>query len=449
MVHLSDIDRAIRQRALLRGVGVDEVVSPSERRRSEFLYAVSDSLLQDRQLLSVGERLELIPSETDVAAALESHPDLSRLTLMAPPARAQLLSQYDLGEADIAHLVITEIVHERWLDLVSDRVTEEQLRREYIERNTTRTVRVIQVPNIPDNQDVANFLQSPPTVDWFDTYYRDHLSSYRLPASRDVRIVGVRVANDASEAQREEARQRITQLRERVLAGEDMVSMSIDESDHPVATRGGVQLRAVTRQLRVAFEIEVGEVGPVTEDDFGLAFHRAEAAYEAEHRPLDDTLKREIAAIHLGRTEPQPGPSAVAARLLDALRVGDEGAISALAAEHLTTSEVIGPMTRDPAFMVVGVGTSEELHNEIFSLTADRPAASRVFLVGGRLCAVALQDASNPGEAEFLEARDTFEEYYRGLVRRSAWDVYWNAELENNPVHFQAPSGYPEDTKDP
>jgi len=397
----------------------------------------------------VGQRLDLIPTQVELEEALRSHSDLSRLALLEPSARAQTLTEYGLDEADLAHLLTTELVHERWLNLVADRVTEEQLRREYLERNTTRTIRIIHVPNIPSNQDVADFIAAPPTTDWFDTYYRDHLSAYRLPASRDVRIVGVRVASDASEEQREEAQQHIGQLRDRALAGEDMESMSINESDHPVATRGGVQLRAVTRQLPAAFDLAVGEVGPVVEDDFGLSFHRVEAAYEAEHRPLDSTLRREIAAIHLGRSEPQPGPTAAAAELLEALRRDDTAEIERLSAQQLTTSAVVGPMTRDPAYMVVGVGTSEELHDEIFTLTDESPTASRVFLVGGRLYAVRLQDASNPVEADFVEARETFEAYYRDLVRRSAWDVYWNEQLEDNPVHFEMPSGYSDDVKDP
>ena len=447
-VTMAHVDLAIRRRALLRGVMPEDLVPTERRREPELLYAISRNILEDNALLAAGERLELLPGDDEISAAWREHESLGAVYGMTEPERLLLLAELGLTTNDIFHLVSLELLSERWLDLVLSRITVQQIRDDYYWRNTTVTARIVETPNIATSEEIEIFVAEPPDADWFGAYYRDHLSQFRLPESRDVRVVGLRLPADPTEAEMDALRTEVETMRQEVLAGEDMVAMSVNLSTHPVAERGGVVERAVRRQLPDAFELDAGEVGPVVEGQLGFEFYRVEATHPAEYRSLDHTLEREIASAHLGRLGPLPAPSAIAERARLAMEGGRDAELAAIVQEHRLVMDTIGPFRREPDGMVPGVGTAPALQAELFEMPAERTVTSQYHLVNRRLYVAEIIVRETPTESDFDANRAEIEAEYRRLVRRTAWDAYWGQLEAETPIRFVMPAEYLDVTKE-
>lgn len=445
---MADIELAIRQRALLRGVLPEDLVPEERRRDPELIYAIARNILEDRILLADGERLDLLPTGDEILAAWQTHESLREVHEMPELEREQLIAELGLAMDDLYHLITLEIVAERWLDLVEERITSEQMRDDYIWRNTTVTVQTVEIPNIPSNGEIEEFINDPTDPGWFDRYYRDHLSQYRLPASRDVRVVTVRFPADSTEATREAARAEAEALRGEVLAGGDMVVMSTERSDHPVAERGGVMHRSVRRQLPDAFDLDEGEIGSVVEGQLGFEFYRVEAEYGAEYRPLEHTLRREIASTYLSQQAPLPAPSELAESVRQAMLSQGSEELTAMIREHRLVTDTIGPIRREPDGMVAGVGIAPQLQANLFNLSPETAVTSQYYLVNRRLFVAKLIDRHLPTDQELEANRAELESEYRARVRRTAWDAYWAQLEEENPIVFEMPAEYLDDTKD-
>lgn len=444
----SDIDREIRRRAMLQSARPSEIVPAERRHTAELVYAVAESVLEGRLLIAQGQRLELMPGPDELADAWRAHPDLGRLFTTNSDELAARLAPWDLDLGDVHHLLTAELVSQRWLAEVAARVDDDALREVYWRDNRTVTATLVEVANIPTVDEIARFVADPPTADWFEQQYRERANEFRRRESRDVRIVGQRIDADAGPAERDEARRSLEALRAEVQAGAAMDAMSVQRSTHPVARRGGLQHRAVRRQLPEAFELDLNELGPVIEDRFGLAFYRVERIHEPGPRPLDDNLRREMAARHLAEVGPTAEGAALAARAAAALAANDTAELDELVASNRVSVRELGPFARDPDGMIPGVGRSETLTDVLFGLTIASPATETPVQVGRRFFMARLVARTDPTEEAFQARLPEVRANYLRTLEDRAWDAFWQSYCRENPIHFDPPEDYLIDTKD-
>jgi hypothetical protein len=450
VVRLADVDRQIRRRSLLRAAPIEQLAPANRRHERDFLYAISLEVLQDRQLLRDTERLGILPDDGELLALWRQHPQLAPFLTSDLAATDQDLQQLiGLGVEDVYQLLRLDAARTRWLELVFERITDDELWEAYQRRQGTVTVDAVEVINTPSNQEIESFLAAPPEPSWVEDYYRSHLSQFTRPETRDVRIVRVAHPPDRGDAAPEAARQRAESLRQEVLAGADMVEMSSRRSDDPAAADGGLWMGVQPRQLPGAFDLPLGELSEVESDRFGAFFYRVEAIHGSRPRPLDRRLAREIAANYLSRARPNARPLGLAVDALEALATGDAERLQELEESTLVRRRVLGPLTQDEDGMVLDVGQAPELLDLIFELRPESPAAPRVVLAAGRLFAVRLLDRHEPTRAEYEAQRETFREQYRHLVRATAWDAYWATLTAEEAPRFEYPEALREQPAKP
>ncbi len=96
----------------------------------------------------------------------------------------------------------------------------------------------------------------------------------RISASH-ILIMHSDVDNSTSALSREEAKQKITEIKERIAAGEDFAELATGHSDCSSAEEGG-ELGDFGRGMMVesfetaAFDLKVGEDSPIVETAFGF-----------------------------------------------------------------------------------------------------------------------------------------------------------------------------------
>lgn len=447
-VSLADIDRLIRRRALMGGIPPERLAPDGWERNPYFLWTACDAILQERRLLDEGGRLALLPDLDQLLAAWEAHPALAVYKGDSlDHVEAELREAAGLGVDDVYAMLRAEIVHDRWLEVVLDRVTEDQLRAEYLWRNRTVTIDAVAIPNAPSDGELRAFLAEPATRELIETTYRDHPSRYTRSASADVEYVRVRLPRDASDEQLERARSRIDELRARAVAGAAFNALDLDDAGDPPAESTAIRQRVVERQLPTAFQLVDGEIGPAERDDFGFVFHRVQRRYSAELRPLDEILSREIGSTYLARNHPSARVLAVARELLTAMRSGDEAVVDRLVDESAISRRSIGPVRREDDHHIAGIGRSEALAEAVFSLAEPGQAIAEPVLVESSIYAVRLIERRDPSADDFERDRETFEAELQQIIRSTAWDAFWAEAVAAEPINFEVGDDYFEGEK--
>jgi hypothetical protein len=433
-----DVDLAIRRRAMMRGVPVGVVAPPNVAGDPDFVRTLAVEILQNRELLVTGERLELMPSLDEILSAWQEHPQLRELYLPDLDEVDARLAQWEgLSTPDIYYLLRLELVMERWLQQVIERVTEGQLQEAYRWRNDTLELRVVEVPNLPSVETIDAFIEAPPEPDYIESFYRSHPGRFAQPAAADLRIVRVLVAQDADDGEEAAARRRIELLLEEARAGGDLVAMSIDRSDDPAAQSGGLRPRVTRRQLPAALDTPPGELSDVERDRYGLFFFRVEARYPHSRRSLDSSVAREIASRYLSRNVETDEARTIAEAVIVVLRAGNEDELERLRREHHLIDRVIGPIRQEEDGMIPGIGTDPELLGRLFDLTPADPVLSAPELVDGRLIAVRLEERRVPTPDDYDRDSGAFRESYIQRIRGTAWDAFWAERLRESPLTFE------------
>jgi len=108
--------------------------------------------------------------------------------------------------------------------------------------------------------------------DYFNRFPADSLPY----VDSEVEVAQIVAKPQVSRAARQRELTYITELRERILAGEDFATLAILYSEDPGSAPNGGELGFVSRQMlvpefaRVAFSIEKGQISEVVESDFGF-----------------------------------------------------------------------------------------------------------------------------------------------------------------------------------
>lgn len=200
--------------------------------RSEIEEQLLDQLIARELILQDGRDRGIAPSDEDVAAQLEQ----IRAQFPSEEAFEEALAQQNLTieeiESDIAEqMVIEEILQG---DVLRDTDIGEEAAREFYDEN-------------------PELFETPPQV----------RASHILVLTQNM-----------DESEREEARDRIEDIRARIDQGEDFAELAREYSEDGTARDGGdlgffSQGQMVPEFEEVAFDLEVGEISGIVETQFG------------------------------------------------------------------------------------------------------------------------------------------------------------------------------------
>ena len=203
-----------------------------DEQRSEIEEQLLDQLIARELILQDGRDRGIAPSEEDVAAQLEQ----IKAQFPSEEAFEEALAQQNLTleeiESDIAEqMVIEEILQG---DVLRDTEVGEEAAREFYDDN-------------------PELFETPPQV----------RASHILVLTQNM-----------DESEREEARDRIEDIRRRIDEGEDFAELAREYSEDGTAQDGGdlgffSQGQMVPEFEEVAFDLEVGEMSDIVETQFG------------------------------------------------------------------------------------------------------------------------------------------------------------------------------------
>lgn len=125
-------------------------------------------------------------------------------------------------------------------------------------------------------------------------YFEDNTSKFHQPERVRAQHILIKVEAGADEKQKAEARQKLTDIKKRILAGEDFGLLAKDHSEGPSNVRGG-DLGYFTRGRMVksfedaAFSLATNEVSDIVETQFG--YHLIKVL---DHQPDKDPTFEEV-----------------------------------------------------------------------------------------------------------------------------------------------------------
>lgn len=124
-------------------------------------------------------------------------------------------------------------------------------------------------------------------------YYESNLEQFKSPKTVEARHILIKVDQDATPEQVEEARQRIDKVYKLAKAGQDFAELAKQYSEGPTKTKGG-ELGAFRRQDMVkpfsdkAFAMQAGEISEPVRTNFGWHIIKVEKVNPASTQSLDE-----------------------------------------------------------------------------------------------------------------------------------------------------------------
>ena len=166
------------------------------------------------------------------------------------------------------------------------RMTEEELRQQLVQRAMIRKLVEDEVSGKVKVTDKAS-----------QDFYKDNPQYFQRPEEIKARHILIKVAKDASDADKAEARKHIDGLKERIKKGEDFGELARTESQGPSSTKGGdlgffSKGRMVKPFEDAAFALGMNEVSDVVETQFGYHLIQKLDHKDAQTVPYDEAKER-------------------------------------------------------------------------------------------------------------------------------------------------------------
>lgn len=282
--------------------------------------------------------------------------------------------------------------------------------------------------------------------------YNSHLSRYRSPKKVRARHILIKVDDKASSEEKKQARQKVEQARERIVANkEDFAAVAKELSQDSSANQGG-DLGFFTRKDMVkpfadaAFILKPNEVSQAVRTRFGYHIIQAQEIQPAREQPLQEV--RGTIATQLWRQR-QAGAAAEkhGRALLQQLQKGTTptqlktkgllipkgGRGKATNAPALVTSEFFTRNTR----YIPGIGSAPEVARVAFELSAQQPLHDGLVKGGKMLYLVRLKDRQRPKEENFAKEKDTLQASLTWMHRSEWMDAFLQILRDEASVSYK------------
>ena len=138
-------------------------------------------------------------------------------------------------------------------------------------------------------------------------YYENNIEQFKSPQTVQARHILIKVDENATPEQVEEARQRIEDIYQMAIAGEDFAELAAEFSEGPTKTKGG-DLGTFRRQDMVkpfsdkAFAMQAGEISEPVRTKFGWHIIKVEQVNPASLRSLDEARPEIEAKLKVDRS---------------------------------------------------------------------------------------------------------------------------------------------------
>jgi peptidyl-prolyl cis-trans isomerase D len=287
----------------------------------------------------------------------------------------------------------------------------------------------------PTPADIDKLIAAEPKA--IEERYQADAARYRTPEERQGRMIFLKLAKDATDADVARARSELQTLRDQVGSGADFGAIAKEKSQDPATKDKGGDLGFHKRgELAPAidealFTLKKDEISkdPVRADD-GLALVQVTALKEPQPKPLD-SVKREVAASILRERAADEQLKGQADKVLAELKGGkklDEITVSEdeknkpaeAKADKKGAKPVVAaadkPLRYDSAWIIKTqdaiprIGVAPELQKEIFTLTKDSPVAPKAYKVNRAYYVVVLKDRETPDLAKFQTEKESLRE---------------------------------------
>ena len=139
-------------------------------------------------------------------------------------------------------------------------------------------------------------------------YYENNINQFKSPPTVKARHILIKVDENATPEQVEEARQRIEDVHEMAVAGADFAELAAEYSEGPSKTKGG-DLGTFRRQDMVkpfsdkAFAMQAGEISEPVRTEFGWHIIKVEQVNPASVRSLDEARPEIEAKLKADRSK--------------------------------------------------------------------------------------------------------------------------------------------------
>jgi peptidyl-prolyl cis-trans isomerase D len=346
------------------------------------------------------------------------------------------------------YLQVTEdaFVEQQRLELIAERVrrllvsgirvSEREVRDAYERDNDTASISYIRlIPGyFADRLDPA-----PEELKAYADGHKDEVTQYyetnkfkytNLEKMARARHILIKVAEDATDEEKTNARTEIDGLLERVKAGEDFTELARQHSEDPGSGLKGGDLgfnpkgRMVPEFDEVMFSLEPGQVSEVVSTKYG--FHIIKLLAFREGNISVEEATEEIADILYRRSEGRKRAAATAAEYLAKLREGAtmESLIPAetedKAPDHLKIKVRSSTPFSRSATNIPGLGRAQDVIAAAFELSLESPLPDKVFELHDDFVVLKLKERTVPSDDDFAKQKGELTEELLAL-KQSSW----------------------------
>lgn len=217
------------------------------------------------------------------------------------------------------------------------------------------------------------------------SYFDSHKQDFSSPEKVKARHILIRAkAGDSAAEQKALAKIQDLEKRAKGPKGEDFAKLANQNSEDPGSkSKGGLldffsRGRMVPEFENAAFQMKPGEVSAPVKTEYGYHLIQLLEKKPALNRNLED-VREEIAAVLIAKEKSRVDVEA----LQEALKKGDQAAVSAFVTSHKLKWEETGPFAVN-ADSVPKIGANDEALQTAFQLNAEKPLAKQLIREGGR-----------------------------------------------------------------
>jgi peptidyl-prolyl cis-trans isomerase D len=261
--------------------------------------------------------------------------------------------------------------------------------------------------------------------------YEQRQGEFNRPERARVRHILVAFDSE-DEASREEAEQRIAELRERISGGEEFAEVAMEASDDAATKASGGEIGWITRGSVVpaidaaAFSQPPGELGEPVASDQGLHLIRVEEREAARVVPFEEAQRQ--VALDLAKTDAGVAAArAQAESVAEAVAAGEN--LVEVARERGLSIIRPDPLRRRADGYVQQIGVAPEVLTAAFTLDPENPSDPTVHAAGDDVFVlIQLLERNTPTEADVAQNLAGRREAIL-TQRRTEIETLWLAEL--------------------
>jgi peptidyl-prolyl cis-trans isomerase D len=303
----------------------------------------------------------------------------------------------------------------------------------------------------PDDTEIASFIKG--NTARIEEAYKTNSYRYHKPKRLNARHILVKVDDKATEAQAEAAKQRLVEVRAKIVAGADFAALAKEVSEDPSNKDKGGELPEFGPGTmdplfeKAAFQLKEGELSEPVRSRYGWHLVKVDKVLPEENKALEavqhdlalelllgDKAKEvarkkaeeTLAAVKSGKTLEELWPPEV--------KKDDEQQMLRFdTAGTRPAAATTGPFPPANDY-VPKIGVDADLSRAVLTLEEKKPVADQVYEVNGSLFVVALKSHERPDFKEFEAKMDEYRDRARQRKAGEQLDSFVKALKEKAKI---------------